>query len=124
MILLRIVSKSEQKIEQIAEVLLRERLAIDVNIKRNTERAEIVNDGLVTSQVHLLTAKTRAVLFDNIDKLLNEMYPNHLPEVYALPIMQMDWKQAESLTKDVKSVAKPSRLRRVLDKVKSTKRRG
>lgn len=117
MILLRIVSKSEAKIEEIAEMLLREKLVIDVNIKRHFDRAELVNDRLMFTPVYLLTAKTRAVLFDAIDGLLNEMYPNHTPEVYAVPIMQMDWKQAESLTKDVQRVSKRARLKKFLGRV-------
>lgn len=117
MILLRIVSKSEAKIEEIAEVLLREKLVIDVNIKRHFDRAELVNDKLIFTPVFLLTAKTRAVLFDAIDRSLNEMYPNHMPEVYAMPIMQMDWKQAGHLTKDVQHVSKRARLRKFLGRV-------
>ncbi|MCB9186706.1 MAG: divalent cation tolerance protein CutA [Flavobacteriales bacterium] len=117
MILLRIVSKSEGKIEEIAETLLRERLIMDVNIKRDLERAEMVNDKLILTPVYLLTAKTRATLFDAIDQLLNDLYPGHMPEVYAIPIMQMDWKQAQSLTRDVQSVSKRARLKKLLRRV-------
>lgn len=122
MILLRIVSKSESKIEEIAEILLREKLVIDVNIKREFDRAEMVNDKLIFSPVYLLTAKTRAVLFDSIDQLLNDIYPNHMPEVYAIPIMQMDWKQAKCLTKDVQSVSKKERLTKLIRRVSGTGR--
>lgn len=117
MIFLRIVSKSERKIEQIAELLLRENLVIDVNIRSNVERAELVNDVLSTTPIFLMTGKTKAVLFDTIDQLLNELYPNNLPEVYALPIMQMDWKQAENLTKDVQSVSRTKRMQLALKRV-------
>lgn len=117
MIFLRIVSKSERKIEQIAELLMRENLVIDVNIRRNVERAELVGDALSTTPIFLMTGKTKAVLFDTIDQLLNELYPNNLPEVYALPIMQMDWKQAENLTKDVQSVSRTKRMQLALKRV-------
>lgn len=117
MIFLRIVSKSERKIEQIAELLMRENLVIDVNIRRNVERAELVGDALSTTPIFLMTGKTKAVLFDTIDQLLNELYPNNLPEVYALPIMQMDWKQAENLTKDVQSVSRTQRMQLALKRV-------
>lgn len=117
MIFLRIVSKSERKITEIAETLLRENLVIDVNIKRGVERAVLVNDKLTTTKICLLTAKTKAVLFDTIDQLLNDLYPNNLPEVYALPIMQMDWKQAAKLTRDVKSVSRRQRMQQVLKRV-------
>ena len=105
------------KIDEMASELLRQKLVIDVNVRRNIERAQLVNGSLVYTNVFLLTAKTRAILFDPIDKLLNEMYPSNMPEVYAMPIMQMDWKQAETLTKDVKSIAPESRLKRVLKRV-------
>ena len=123
MIFLRIVSNSESKIEEIASELLSQKLVIDVNLRRNIERAQMVNGKLVYTNVFLLTAKTRAVLFNAIDDLLNEMYPNHLPEVYALPIMQMDWKQAQSLTSDVKSIKPKGRIHRVIDRIRKNKKR-
>lgn len=118
MIFLRIVSKSELQIEEIAKVLLEEKLAIDVNIKRHIERAELVNEAIVFSQVYLLTAKTRALLFDSIDSILNELYPTSKPEVYGLPIMEMDWKKAESVTQEVKQDQKLNRLERVLSRLR------
>lgn len=120
MILLRIVSKSESKIDEIAELLLREKLVIDVNIKRHFDSAELVNDRLIFTPVYLLTAKTRATLFDAVDQMLNEFYPNHMPELYAIPIMQMDWKQADNLTKDVKSVSRRSRLKKLLNRIRGS----
>lgn len=97
MILLRIVSRSEAKIEQIAELLLRHNLAMDINIKRHVDRAELVNGKLSTGRIYLMTAKTRALLFTQVDQLLNEEFPDNLPEVYALPIVEMDWEQAKTL---------------------------
>lgn len=118
MIFLRVLSKSEMKIETIAKVLLSQNLVIDLNIKRNVERVELVNNELVSSKICLLTAKTRATLFDKIDGLLNDMFPKNLPEVYALPIMQMDWKQAENLAKDVQTIPKKSRFTSALNRIK------
>ena len=62
MILLRIVSSSEKKVERIAEILLKERL----------------------------TAKTKSLLFSKIDKRLNAEFTQNLPEVHALPIVDLD----------------------------------
>jgi uncharacterized protein involved in tolerance to divalent cations len=118
MIFLRILSKSEVKIEEIAKLLLYEKLVIDVNIKRHVERAELVNGKLIFTRIVLLTAKTKAVLFDSIDQRLNEKYPNHMPEVYAMPIMQMDWKQANELKKEVASKPSFGKLRQALNKMK------
>lgn len=124
MILLQIASKSEAKIEEIAKMLIEYKLAIDVNIQRRVERAEVVNDNLVFGFVCVLSAKTRAVLFDTIDKRLNDMYPDFMPETYATPIMQMDWRQADSLAKDVQSVKPTNRIKRVINKVRGRGNRG
>lgn len=101
MILLRIVSNSSRKIDRIAEILLSENLAIDVNIQRELERVNLVNGKLETSSVIRLTGKTKALFFRRIDKRLNEEFPNNLPEVHALPIVEMDWNQAMQLKEDL-----------------------
>ena len=102
MIFLRISSKSEKKIEAIAELLLKEKLAMDLNIKRNIERLELVGEKVISSYITLITCKTKGLLFPYIDKRLNELYKDNLPEIYSLPIVHMDWEQAEKLTNEVK----------------------
>ncbi len=101
MILLQIVSRSEEKIDRIAKILLEEKLGIDLNITRNMERINFINNEKVLSAVHLLTAKTKAVLFPQIDTRLRDEFGDSIPEVYSLPIIHMDWLQAEELMSDV-----------------------
>ena len=104
MILLKISGKSEQQIEEIALLLLKEKLGIDINIERHLERLELEHDRLVTERVCLLTAKTKALLFPAIDKLLQEKYANEIPEIYSIPIVHMDWEQSSQLVRDIKEV--------------------
>jgi len=102
MILLRIVSKNEAMLDEVAGFLLKENLAIDVNMKRHLERIELV-DGFITSvRLFLLTAKTRSLLFETIQLKLREKYGNNLPEIYALPIVNMDWKSADDIHSKVR----------------------
>ena len=104
MVFLRISSADEQQLETIATMLLTEHMAIDVNIKRNIERAVLVDGKLQTHRVHLLTGKTKGLLFPAIDELLLNTFPNNMPEVYSLPIVHMDWDQSKQLGKEVKQV--------------------
>lgn len=104
MIFLRILSKDKQQIEQIAALLLREKLAIDVTMKHQFDRMELNNDELVSSDIYLLTAKTKGLLFPSIDQKLQNLFHGNMPEVYSLPIVHMDWEQAELLTSEVKSI--------------------
>ena len=97
MILLRVVSKSKKKLERIAEILLSEKLAIDINFQQNLNRLGLVSGNVIQTPIFRLTAKTRATLFKKIDKRLNREFPDNMPEVYALPIVEMDWEQAKLL---------------------------
>lgn len=104
MILLKISGKDEQQIEEIASLLLKERLGIDMNIERHLERLTYEDDQVVTEWVCLLTAKTKALLFPTIDHMLKEKYGNDIPEIYSVPIIHMDWEQSNQLIRDVKEV--------------------
>lgn len=104
MIFLRISSRDEDKMEQIATLLLEEKLVIDVNIKRGLERLTMKNGVLVKTKICLLTAKTKSLLFSTIDQRLKKEFPEKMPELYALPIVNMDWEQSKELSEVVKLV--------------------
>ena len=103
MIFLRISGNNEQTIERIGEFLLKEKLLIDLNVKRNIERWVLFGDEIVKEKISLLTAKTKAVLFDEIDDLIRKHYPNDRLEIYSLPIVHMDWEDAQHIKHDVKT---------------------
>ncbi len=101
MILIRICSKSEKKLSEIASLLLSEKLIIDVNLKSNAQRLELINNRLTKSQLYVLTGKTKAVLFNSIDEILKKKYgERNMPELYSLAIVHMDWQQAANLKKE------------------------
>ncbi len=104
MIQLRISSKSEKQIIEIAKFLINERFAIDLNILPNHKRLELVDGKVETRDLFLLTGKTKGLLFTTIDEILNKKYPKDLPEIYSLPIVHMDWEQSKHLTEEIKRV--------------------
>lgn len=104
MIFLRISSQNETLIEQIAKLLLKEHLVIDVNIKRNIERLMLSDDKLFGERTTLLTSKTKALLFSQIDELIRAKFPKEKMEIYALPIVYMDWEDAKHLRETIQVV--------------------
>ena len=104
MVLLRVIGKDEVTIHEIAQLLLREELVLDVNIKEGVKRAELRNGKYLTTTVHLMTAKTKGLLFPAIDKLLVEKYGDKMPELYSLPIVNMDWDQVHQLTDQLRQI--------------------
>ena len=105
MIFIRVSGNNESTIERIGVFLLKKKLLIDLNVKRNIERWVLFNDEIVKESITLLTAKTKAVLFDEIDTLIRKHYPNDRLEIYSMPIVHMDWDDAKHLRNDVKDQA-------------------
>ena len=97
MIYLRLSSPNREQIEEIATTLLQKHLIIDVNVKESIERWNLVMNSINKTKIFLLTGKTRAMLFPKIDLMLREMYPDNMPEIYSIPIVHMDWEQADQL---------------------------
>ena len=104
MIFLRISSYDESVIEKIAELLLKERLVIDVNIERNIERLNLVDDELINQHTTLMTSKTKSLLFSHIDELIRSRFPKARLEIYSLPIVHMDWEDSKHLREDIQEV--------------------
>ncbi|MFZ6052467.1 divalent cation tolerance protein CutA [Halocola ammonii] len=104
MVLLRIVSDNESQMEKIAGWLLQDKLAIDVNLKRNIERWNWHKEQIQKLSVFLLEAKTKALLFPKIDQLILEKFGDNVPEIYSLPIVDMDWEQAKVLKDSVERI--------------------
>lgn len=105
MIFLRICSKDKKQINRVAEILLKEKLALDLNVKSNVERLELQNNQLVKKKILMLTAKTKSLLFTSIQQRLNEEFKGDtMPEFYSTPIVNMDWQQAEHLSEVLRQV--------------------
>lgn len=104
MISLRISSRKQKKLKLIATILLAEKLAIDVLLIPNVEKIQLKDGHLVSEKLHLLTAKTKALLFPDIDKKLRGEFGNEMPDIFSLPIVHMDWDKRDELAKDVLSI--------------------
>jgi uncharacterized protein involved in tolerance to divalent cations len=103
MVLLRICSSKEEDLKEVAEFLLKNHLAIDINFKKDLTRLEYENGALIEKPICLLTAKTKGLLFTTIDENMRRMFAGReMPELYSIPIVHMDWNQAAHLVEDVK----------------------
>jgi uncharacterized protein involved in tolerance to divalent cations len=98
MIQLHIISNTKKQAREVADWLIYERLAVSATMVQEviTHKSDAEGKAGVFDQF-LLLAKTRASLFSEIDRLLREKYPDELPSIYAVPIVAMDWEQANHL---------------------------
>ena len=104
MILLSIESDSKTTIEKAARVLLMENLAINLNIREGTERIRIVNGSLQHAPVYELTARTKALLFSFIDERLQKEFADEMPELYSVPLVNINQEQGRQLIVKVNQV--------------------
>ena len=105
MIVLNVQSPDIKVLEEAAEILLHQHLAIDVNIASGVNR-HTLEDGNVVVRPHcVLRARTKALLFPLIDRRLRERFAgDNMPEVFSVPIVNMDWDQIVQLRNDIEDV--------------------
>ena len=104
MIQLRLSHRNPETIEQIGEMLLMEQYVLEVTIIRGIECWNLVNNEVVKEKTNLLYAKTKALLFPHIERLIHKKHAGDMPILYSIPIVHMEWDQSEQLITDVKKI--------------------
>jgi uncharacterized protein involved in tolerance to divalent cations len=90
MIQLHILTTSETQAVHIAKILLSENLAVDVHfervvLKQLNEQGELFDDPKVK-----IMAKTKSLLFSQINQLIRTHYSSQMPGVWSTPIVNCD----------------------------------
>lgn len=105
MVLLHIVSNDENQANEIVDFLTLEKLVVDaVLFEKVTVRKRDKLGVLQNEQQIMIMAKTKALLFNHIDKLLQQKYPSTMPVIYSLPILNMDFNQVNELVNETAKV--------------------
>ena len=104
MIQLVIASKSKEQLEEIAGYLLKSRLIISIDFHQDIRRMELENSTLKNCNFHFITGKTKPLLFSEIDFRLRNKYKDNIPEIYAHPIINMDWVLVEKLRSETEKI--------------------
>jgi uncharacterized protein involved in tolerance to divalent cations len=102
--MLYVLSEDASQIENIAHDLLNSRLISSVNIDWNRDRYVAANGKIEKKKLNVMTAVTKALLFDTIDSRLRNQYSQNMPEVFSTPIIHIDWDLAKSLIENVEKV--------------------
>jgi uncharacterized protein involved in tolerance to divalent cations len=98
MILLHIITDDNDQAVEIADFLIKEKLMLSAAILENISgRRRTSDDEIQSIRQTLIIGKTKALLFNTIDEHLRKKYKEHMPIIYSLPIVNMDWEQANEL---------------------------
>jgi len=96
MILLHIGTHDENQCNEIIDFLEDEKLIVDALIIETVRRTRKAGE-TKKSPYFLILAKTKALLFNSVDQLMIDNYPDNLPSIYSTPIVNMDWDQTKDL---------------------------
>ncbi|CAN5412056.1 hypothetical protein BH23BAC1_BH23BAC1_34010 [soil metagenome] len=100
MILLHIITNEKEQAIEIVDYLVKEKLILDAIIMENiTGRKRVGKGNFKSMDQTLIIGKTKALLFNTVDEQLREKYKKNMPVLYSIPIVNMDWEQANDLIK-------------------------
>ena len=91
----------EKEAQKLSEALVKERLAACVTISAASQSFYWWQDKISKDQEYILFIKTRADLFPELEKKIQEIHPYEVPEIIALPIHKgskkyLDWIKKET----------------------------
>ena len=97
MVLLHIVTHSTAQAREIASLLTEEKLVLNALIQPNVSWIGKGMPARAGEEETLVMAQTKGLLFDKIDRRLRGLYKQNMPVLYSVPIVNMDWEQADLL---------------------------
>jgi hypothetical protein len=105
MILLHVVTESKLQAIEIAEYLIENKLILDAVIsdKIVVSKHPITGNFNTVNQT-LVMGRTKSLLFNFIDQKLRERYPQNMPVLYSVAIVNMDWEQSDQLLNETAEV--------------------
>lgn len=104
MIQLHIITKNPEQVKEILEILINEEFITGATVIDSVSSYKSDKGEIETVMTNLLIGRTKAMLFNTIEKLLKDKYGNLMPVIYGMPIINMDKNHLEKLKKVVKEV--------------------
>lgn len=88
--------------EEIAQVLVRERLAACVTASGVSESSYWWKRKISHDQEHIVFIKTKGKLYSQVEKKILDIHPYEVPEIIALPLIQGYSKYLDWISKETK----------------------
>lgn len=102
--ILALITVPDERIGQkIAKQLVEERLSACVTISPASQSIYWWQGKISKEKEHLLFIKTKAALFPELEKKIQEIHPYEIPEIIALPILRGSTKYLNWVEKETKA---------------------
>ena len=100
MIQLHVITKGTEMVTNITEFLLNNNLVIGLTVRDSKSSYKNKSEQIEVLKTSLLIGITKANLFNTIERLLNDKYHENILEIYAMPIVNMDFRHLNKLSSD------------------------
>lgn len=97
MIQLHIISKHSEVIREIEDTLINKNYITGATVISSISSFKNKDGVIENITTQLLIGRTRASLFNTIEKLMLETFGDNMPVIYGLPIVNIDFKHLEKL---------------------------
>lgn len=91
MVLIHLLVNDKRLLSQISEWLLKEKLAVSVEVDYTREHFILENETVLKDTVHKLSFTSKASDFSMIQKALEEKCGDALKEIYSVPVVYQNW---------------------------------
>lgn len=105
MIQLNIISKKSDQIKEIAEMLINEGFITGATVIDTVSIHKSDKGEIETVSGSMLIGRSKAMLFNTIEGLLEDKYGDSIPVIYGMPIIGLDLKHVGKLMRTVKDVS-------------------
>ncbi|MDZ4843987.1 MAG: hypothetical protein SH857_00410 [Chitinophagales bacterium] len=89
---------------RIAEFLVEENLVLNAKLLEKVQQYSKPETDVILENRFMLIALTKGLLFPEIEKRLEIEFAKSEIELHAVPIVYMDWQQAERLVTNIEKV--------------------
>ncbi len=98
MVLLHIICNDRQQADEIADLLVSENLVLSTVTFNPISVVQKERSGRIgRTEQTMLIGRTRSVLFNTVEARLQEAYALNMPVIYSVPIVNMNWQDANIL---------------------------
>jgi len=104
MVSIQIDSTNKTLVEDLAILLFRKQLILEPVFYNDKETLLEENNRLRRKPIYRLEAKTKSVLFSEIERMIKDISKNTYTTICSLPISHMDWHKSSHLISTMKAV--------------------
>lgn len=99
MIQLHIISKHPEVLKEIEDLLINKCYITGATVSNTVSSFKNDKGHIENVNTQLLIGRTKASLFNTIEKLVLEKFGDNMPVIYGLPIVNIDFKHLDKLNK-------------------------